>query len=29
VIQQGGMLELADTPRQGCHVAFVLSLQTL
>ena len=26
-IQQGGMLELADTPRQGCHVAFVLSLQ--
>ena len=37
---QGGMLELADTPRQrlrvgeqssgmGCHVAFVLSLQTL
>ena len=29
VIQQGGMLELADTPRQGCHVAFVLSLQIL
>ena len=29
VIQQGGMLELADTPRQGCHVAFVLSLQVL
>ena len=26
-IQQGGMLELADTPSQGCHVAFVLSLQ--
>ena len=28
-IQQGGMLELADTPRHGCHVAFVLSLQVL
>ena len=27
IIQQGGMLELADTPRQGCHVAFILSLQ--
>ena len=28
MIQQGGMLELADTPRQGCHVTFILSLQT-
>ena len=28
MIQQDGMLELADSPRQGCHVAFVLSLQT-
>ena len=27
VIQQGGMLELADTPRPECHVAFILSLQ--
>jgi C4-dicarboxylate-specific signal transduction histidine kinase len=27
VTQQGGMLELADTPRPGCHVAFILSLQ--
>ena len=28
MIQQGGILELADTPRQGCHVTFILSLQT-
>ncbi len=27
MIQQGGMLELAETPRQGCHVAFILSFQ--
>ena len=27
MIQQGGMLELADTPHQGCHVTFILSLQ--
>ena len=25
MIQQGGMLELAESPRRGCHVAFVLS----
>ena len=27
MIQQGGMLELAEIPRQGYHVTFVLSLQ--
>ena len=27
MIQQGGTLELAETPRQGCHVAFILSFQ--
>ena len=27
MIQQGGMLELAEIPRQGCHVAFILSFQ--
>ena len=27
MIQQGGMLELAETPHQGCHVAFILSFQ--
>ena len=27
MIRQGGMLELAETPRQGCHVAFILSFQ--
>ncbi len=27
MIQQGGMLDLAETLRQGCHAAFVLSLQ--
>jgi len=26
MVQQGGMLELADTSRQGCHAAFVLSI---
>ena len=26
MIQQGGMLDLAETPLQGCHAAFVLSL---
>jgi signal transduction histidine kinase len=25
MIQQGGMLDLAESPRRGCHVAFVLS----
>ena len=27
MIQQGGMLDLAETPLQGCHAAFILSLQ--
>lgn len=27
MIQQGGLLELADTPHSGCHVTFILSLQ--
>ena len=27
MIQQGGMLDLAETPLHGCHAAFVLSLQ--
>ena len=27
MIQQGGLLELADTPHLGCHVTFILSLQ--
>lgn len=27
IIQQGGLLELADTPHSGCHVTFILSLQ--
>ena len=27
MIQQGGMLDLAETPLQGCHAAFVMSLQ--
>lgn len=26
MIQQGGMLDLVETPRQGCHVAFVMTL---
>ncbi|MDD7304049.1 MAG: HAMP domain-containing sensor histidine kinase [Bacteroidaceae bacterium] len=25
MVQQGGMLDLADTPHPGCHVAFILS----
>jgi signal transduction histidine kinase len=25
MVQQGGMLELADTLRQGCRVAFILT----
>ena len=28
MLQQGGMLELADHPRPGCHTAFVLSIAT-
>ena len=28
MILQGGMLELAETPRQGCHVGFILTLPT-
>ena len=28
VIQQGGMLDLADSPHPGCHTAFQLSLPT-
>lgn len=27
MIQQGGMLDLAETPLQGCHAVFILSLQ--
>ena len=27
MIQQGGMLDLAETPRQGCHAAFILTLE--
>ena len=29
VIQQGGMLDLADSPYSGCHTAFLLSLASL
>ena len=29
MIQQGGMLDLVDTPTQGCHVAFLLTLMIL
>ena len=28
MILQGGMLELAEQPRQGCRVAFLLSIQS-
>ena len=28
MILQGGMLDLAETPRQGCHVGFILTLST-
>ncbi|WP_031532690.1 MULTISPECIES: PAS domain-containing sensor histidine kinase [unclassified Bacteroides] len=27
MIQQGGMLDLAETPRQGCHAAFILTVE--
>ena len=29
MIQQGGMLDLADSPYSGCHTAFLLSLASL
>lgn len=29
MIQQGGMLELAETPRQNCSVGFILSIQKI
>ena len=28
MIQQGGMLDLVDKPRKGCHVGFLLSLRS-
>ena len=28
MILQGGMLELVEQPRQGCRVAFLLSIQS-
>ena len=27
MVQQGGMLELADKPHRGCHAAFILSVE--
>ena len=29
MVQQGGMLELCDKPRHGCHAAFVLSVERM